>query len=141
MPLKKVLFINHSGTRTGAPLFLLNFLKWFKSHSDIPFEILFKDDGELRSEFEKLAPVTMFNSVKQARNRFKPEEIGLIYSNTVANGHVLKALEYLNSPIITHAHELDYNIRHANGLEIFFTFFTGEAFNTSFYRCFRSCPG
>ncbi|MEI6632882.1 MAG: hypothetical protein WCP22_03575, partial [Chlamydiota bacterium] len=56
----KVLFISHDARRMGAPILLLNFLRWFKEHAGIPFEILLGDDGELRPEFEALAPVTLW---------------------------------------------------------------------------------
>ena len=53
---KKVLFISHDASRTGAPLVLLNFLKWFKVNTAIPFLVLLKIDGEMEPEFQELGP-------------------------------------------------------------------------------------
>jgi glycosyltransferase involved in cell wall biosynthesis len=57
----KVLFISHDARRHGAQILLLHFLRWFKANTSIAFEIVLKGDGELRSEFEALAPVTLWN--------------------------------------------------------------------------------
>src|SRR5205085_3597882 len=41
--------------------------------------------------------------------------IGLIYSNTIANGRVLDALAPLRCPVLTHVHELEFAIRRFGG--------------------------
>jgi len=130
---KKILFISHDASRTGAPIFLLNFLKWFAKHSDAPFEIILKTDGDLRFGFEEIAPVTILNNGvhDQTNNvinkfmyrlrginknvpqrRWARENIGFIYSNTIANGNILNQLRHLRCPVITHVHELEYIIDH-----------------------------
>ena len=59
-----VLFISHDAWRTGAPLVLLHFLRWLKQHSTIPFVVLLREGaGELRPEFEHLAPVYAWNEL------------------------------------------------------------------------------
>jgi len=131
---KKVLFISHSAGRTGAPLMLLNFLKWMKNHSDISFEILLKTSGELEQDFADLVPTKVFaqsspnNLISRVRNKldlkgarshksrqlleyYKRAGISLIYSNTITNGEILAALSSLGIPVITHIHELDYWIK------------------------------
>ena len=42
----KILFISHDAGRTGAPLLLLNMLKWLKGNRDLSFEVLLMKDGE-----------------------------------------------------------------------------------------------
>lgn len=121
---------------------LLHFLRWFKVNTSIPFQILLKEGGDLESEFEALAPTVVLGqrvadrdklpnrivsrfklgeSVSQARlNSCKirmAENLGLIYSNTVANGPELKVLSSLGCPIITHVHELEYWIRYRTGAD------------------------
>ncbi|MCI5150817.1 MAG: glycosyltransferase [Candidatus Electrothrix sp. MAN1_4] len=55
---KRILFVCHCATRTGAPLILLNFLNWVKQHrSHLSFEILLKDGGPLEKEFKKITTV------------------------------------------------------------------------------------
>jgi glycosyltransferase involved in cell wall biosynthesis len=138
----RVLFISHDAWRAGAQIVLLHFLRWLKVHTQIPFEIILKDGiGPLRPEFEALASVAVWNDTASTsgmlaqlidslglrtrlgdrRSRIKLDHvkahlrqanIGLIYSNTITNGHVLAALSSLNCPVITHVHELEYWIAH-----------------------------
>ncbi len=129
---KKILFISHSACRTGAPLMLLNFLKWVKGYSDISFEILLKFPGELEADFASLAPTKIFfqpqkntffskvrnqlglkdsklqKHIKHLLDYYKRSGISLIYSNTITNGEILEVLAALKCPIITHVHELEY---------------------------------
>ena len=131
-----VLFISHEASRTGAPLMLLNFVRWFRERAGIPFAVLAKYDGPLRSEFEALGPFFVFYrrgswrvriEGKLARMRGMPlpwmadpdplrrlrkhGSVGLIYSNTVLNGDVLETMRGWRCPVITHAHELEWNIQ------------------------------
>ncbi|MFC1560241.1 glycosyltransferase family 4 protein [Candidatus Margulisiibacteriota bacterium] len=124
MSKKKILFISHDATRTGAPMVLLYFLRWLKNNTDIPFEIILRKGGKLKPEFKKLARVTVFNPEcfipffnknryhNKLKNRLLKENIGLIYSNTITNGFVQKFLSFLNCPMICHVHELEHSIKH-----------------------------
>jgi glycosyltransferase involved in cell wall biosynthesis len=129
---KSILFISHDASRTGAPIFLLNFLRWFKENTNIPFNILFRDGGPLTPEFKALGPVFFlrrpdllhnFPSISQNHhfdnmvknfhlksliNKMGKKNIGLIYSNTITNGHILKTLSSLHCPVLTHVHEMEY---------------------------------
>ena len=118
----RVLFISHDAKRHGAQILLLHFLRWFKSHTDIPFEILLKADGELRSDFEELAPITIWNEDGAAgelrrrvcgnspstEDRSRMAKFDLIYCNTATNGQILESLSSSSCPVICHVHELDY---------------------------------
>jgi len=134
--MKKVLFISHDASRTGAPMLLLNFLRWFKENADTPFEILLGRGGELEKDFSALAPTSVFyregegpeairkhniirrvtrrlginNPASRIRRRMAGSNIGLIYSNTSTNGNILQALSFLDCPVISHIHELSYSI-------------------------------
>lgn len=135
MEKKKILFISHEATRTGAPIFLRNFLLWLKKNSGLSFLIMLKDGGELIPEFSSIAPTYIFNYDNKSKhlshfllyhplirkyvyrlyhsyllNLIRKEKIGLIYSNTIANGEVLHFLSRLGCPIVTHVHELEYLI-------------------------------
>lgn len=122
-----ILFISHYAGRTGAPILLLNFLKWFKANTDIPFEILLKGDGQLRPEFETLGqvmiwppnppPQTKSTHLAHLREHLRQANIGLIYSNTITNGEVLADLAILNCPVITHVHELEFWINYRAGTQ------------------------
>jgi glycosyltransferase involved in cell wall biosynthesis len=138
----KVLFISHEATRSGAVLFLLNFLKWFRAKTTLPFLILIKIDGEMVSEFREIAPTLVVGRrsrashvlvrklhnlwlrtleilrLKKLSADLKSEDIGLIYSNTMTNGQLLEALAHLDCPIITHVHELEQLIRRHGTLNL-----------------------
>jgi len=139
VPVKKILFINHDASRSGAPIFLLNFLKWFQANSKIPFRVLSKNSGDMDRDFQALAPLSFFNRVLPRNSRLRSllsaqwlqmvlnrfhfkqllkdvttDDIGLIYSNTITNGDVLKFLSAVNCPVVTHVHELEYWI-HRSG--------------------------
>lgn len=118
-------------------MLLLDMLRWFKSNSDLNFEILLGRPGVLSAEFAALAPTHVYDYrqssnfairvlrklrlIKQAESlhrrhllrRFREAGIGLVYANTMTNGAVLAALSELGCPVITHAHELTYWIEHS----------------------------
>lgn len=131
-----VLFISHEASRTGAPLMLLSFLRWFREQAGIPFSVLLKRDGPLRSAFERLCPTYVLYRPESLRVRIAGKlarwagqtvpwqadpsvlrkirgsgKMGLIYSNTAVNGDALELLRDLGSPILSHVHELEGTIR------------------------------
>ena len=138
----QILFVGHNAGYTGAPIVFLNFLKWFKKNCDIPFQIILRRGGLLEGAFMSLAPVVTLDNgyigfierrlsffglekiaekIYQTRlkEKFRSGDFGLIYSNTVTNGHVLEALRHIDCPVITHVHELEYWIRNHMGLDKF----------------------
>ena len=134
---KEIIFISHDASRTGAPILLLNFLRWFKKNTDIPFRIILRKGGELESDFSELVPTLVFEQKLKNRiydriiRRLIPHDpalrlkkwlgdfnIGLIYSNTATNGNLLELLSFLDCPVISHIHELEYVIQYF-GLESF----------------------
>jgi glycosyltransferase involved in cell wall biosynthesis len=134
---EKILFISHDASRTGAPILLLNFLRWFKASTDNSFEILLGRGGELEKDFAALAPTDVFynegegseivqkhqfirritrrlginNPGARIRRKLAGSNIGLIYSNTSTNGNILQALSFLDCPVISHIHELEYSLK------------------------------
>lgn len=132
-----VLFISHYAGRTGAPMLLLDMLRWLKANSDLKFEILLGKPGVLSTEFAALAPTHVYDYrqssnfairvlrklrlMKQAQalhrrhllQRFRKVGVRLVYANTMTNGAVLEALSDLGCGVITHAHELTYWIEHS----------------------------
>jgi len=129
-----ILFISHDASRTGAPIMLLNLLRYLKKYQILSFNVLLNHTGPLESEFSALAPTKLFRLkrgivrkllkilkihffVQDIKNKhllkcYKNENFDLIYSNTIVNGEVLNVLSKLNIPIITHVHELEKIIEH-----------------------------
>jgi glycosyltransferase involved in cell wall biosynthesis len=137
MPEENVLFISHDASRTGAPIVFLNFLRWFKQNTDISFKILLRRSGELEPDFAALAPTFVFDRpqskslwqrvtkrlglnkskndpIVRLQQHHKRSEIKLIFSNTATNGQLLQALSFLQCPVISHIHELEYSIHYCN---------------------------
>lgn len=103
---KKVLFVSHEASRTGAPMFLLHFLRWLRANTSVSFELLLSKGGPLEPEFAKLVPLrTPAEFLHDVRAL---QSFDLIYANTCCNGTMLEQLAYGHVPIITHVHELDY---------------------------------
>ena len=133
--LSKILFVSHTGARTGAPIVLERLLKWLRENSDVEFEILLQTGGALEPAFSALAPTLLFQLPKYQQSiwrrilyelgplgeylraeqgkrklltHYKNAGIRLIYSNTITNGQILSDLATLHCPVICHIHELNY---------------------------------
>jgi glycosyltransferase involved in cell wall biosynthesis len=130
---RAILFVGHEATRTGAPIELLHFLRWFKKHGNRPFSILLDRGGELAGAFEQLGDSCLMErgswsperrSIRMLRHaglgalalraearatmRFAVRSSpALVYVNTIAGARALDNLT-LEVPILTHVHELDF---------------------------------
>ena len=131
----KVLFVCHSAARTGAPLVLLQLMRWLKVNTDWELETAIANDhdGELAKEFAALGPIHCLSSQQPQqsrlirklrhyfRNRRRVDDKGglsrrlqnrtfdLVYSNTITNGFYLERLLGKSAvPVLTHVHELNY---------------------------------
>lgn len=56
---KKIVFIGHEASRTGAPIFLLHLLRWMQEHADSTCELVLLTGGELEEEYRLLLPCTV----------------------------------------------------------------------------------
>jgi glycosyltransferase involved in cell wall biosynthesis len=83
-------------------------LKWLRTNTDMPFDVLLKAGGPLADAFAAIAPVTCWSD----QWTFNADDYGLIYTNTITNGDVLATLDAPLPPVITHAHEMDYWIQY-----------------------------
>lgn len=124
---KKIIFISHDSTLTGAPIVLLHLIEIVKSKNEYDFEIILLKGGILEEDFQKLGKVHLlrpsdynkrtfflwkFFPYLKYRNQLKvlSKTIGkadLILSNTVTNGKLLDYLAPLKIPVITYVHELE----------------------------------
>lgn len=102
---KKILFVSHESSRTGAPICLLHFLRWLKNHTTQPFEILLAREGPLKQSFQELAPVHSRASFLSDPSLIR--QFGLVHSNTIFNGRILSEILSEPVPVVTHVHELD----------------------------------
>ncbi len=133
---RRVLFVSHDATLTGAPVLLLHLLRWLRTNTSIDFEVVLRRGGELSAEFAALAPVwqaeatpgrlarTTMRVARRLGLRTSPDDahigrmvrqmsqrrFGAVYSNTFTNGAFVSRLGPLSCPVVTHVHELESNI-------------------------------
>jgi len=131
-----IVFVSHDATRTGAPIALLQFLRWFKKNGNRPFSVLFGAGGDLAGEFEELTDTcfidrgqwrrdalrtrfliaaqlgawTRFAESRGVRQFAAKTSPALVYVNSIASAHVIELLTP-NVPVLTHVHELDSSFR------------------------------
>ena len=136
MGLLSILFVSHNASRTGAPIELLHFLRWFKKNGNRPFSVLLGGDGELVSDFSDLADTwsldrshwlpqatrtNILNAMRLGKvarlaessdvRRFAAKSSpALIYANSIASARVIELLEP-KVPVLTHVHELEFAFR------------------------------
>jgi glycosyltransferase involved in cell wall biosynthesis len=133
---RRVLFVSHDALRSGAPVLLLHFLQWLRANTSIDFEVVLRRAGELAPEFAELSPVWHAEAatgrlahttmrvahrlgvgaspdhahVDRMVRQMSRRNFGLIYSNTFTNGAFVSRLGELQCPVVTHVHELQWNI-------------------------------
>ena len=135
--MKKILFITHEASRTGAPFVLYYLLEWIKiNESDIDISLLTLEDGELKNDFKNIC--TNYYSLKSIKDNpksnllkkilskigvketFKEREesflklialqkFDLIYSNTILSIPFGNTIKSYtkNTKHIVHVHELN----------------------------------
>lgn len=127
-----ILFISHDSSQSGAPLFLLRFLRWYRANDSRRFCVLTGHDGPLRRDFSQLGRVDLFephtilyrvlrkmNAHKLLLTRHRRKllrelqrrDIELIYANSIASGPMIEFASALGCPLICHVHELESAIQ------------------------------
>lgn len=105
---RKILFISHDASRTGAPLFLLNLIRWLRENDKWDARIVLRSGGVLEPEFRELGETIVCSDIEAERAALA--DVSLIYSNTCTNGLFLRNLPDGAIPVVTHVHELPYTI-------------------------------
>jgi glycosyltransferase involved in cell wall biosynthesis len=132
---KKILFVVHEASRTGAPILLLDMIRRFKQNSAIPFQILIVQDGNLTDEYRKLGETLVWFKHNHAGSGigilgklvgkamvffrmlyifFRIRGANIVFLNTLSNGHIHKKLLWLKCIFICYVHELETVIRVLN---------------------------
>lgn len=140
MAARGILFVSHDATRSGAPIALLHFLRWFKRNGNRPFSILLGHGGDLIAEFEQVAdtwsiarsrwhPYSRWTQLfvrfglgewahrgeaADARKFAAKSSPSLIYSNAIASARIIEMLTP-HVPVLTHVHELESYFRALRG--------------------------
>ncbi|MFN8416240.1 MAG: glycosyltransferase family 4 protein [Cytophagaceae bacterium] len=144
---KKILFISHDASRTGAPILLLNLINWLVVNKGVSAEILIMNGkawhDKLVPDFSKVGKVYVLNENKisylERIKRFFLKKIGVpndssntrlvelfknkkydfIYANTLVTSTIIPDLSrLLKAPILMHAHELEVVTQRFVGVEV-----------------------
>ncbi|HEX8736662.1 MAG TPA: glycosyltransferase [Pyrinomonadaceae bacterium] len=130
--MKRILFIGHEASRSGAPMILLHFLRWLKENdSQFEADLLLLRGGDLEEEYRKAANVYVLPEAGKPRlfgrgvNFFKkkfklaPKQPNLppfarnydaVLGNTVISLEYLKLFKQKGFPTISWLHELDFAV-------------------------------
>jgi LmbE family N-acetylglucosaminyl deacetylase/glycosyltransferase involved in cell wall biosynthesis/GT2 family glycosyltransferase len=115
----EILFVSHEAGRTGAPVFLLNLIRYVTSALDVSATILLLRGGDLEAEFQAIGPTVVLGAPETLDARLiealKARDIRLIYVNTISNGALQARLIALGCPMVCHVHELAFSIQHHFG--------------------------
>lgn len=131
LPGKKILFISHDATRTGAPILLKHHLQGFKKqYPDFAFDIMLKSGGELQIDFEQIGNVIktpaqiirygffdrLFKQPERSLHKLEKsltENYDTVYGNTVVTADLLMIAKKAKPGVVTvcHVHELEIAIK------------------------------
>jgi len=114
---RRILFVSHEATRTGAPKIILNLLKHFAAECDIQCESILISGGHLATEFSKYSIVDCFNlspepsdvlsqRVQQLVARERNNLPVLAICNSMESRYVTQELSKWGIPTISLIHEL-----------------------------------
>jgi glycosyltransferase involved in cell wall biosynthesis len=135
---RKILFCSHAAERTGPPIIMLHLARWLRANTDVRFELLFLQGGDLEDEFRELAPVWILDEWAPPRTaavleslawkvklgRFAPrirtralrrrlrgiQDVDVVYVNTCGSVRALRYLDAGAADVITHVHELSVGL-------------------------------
>lgn len=122
--MKKILFISHDATRTGAPILVLNLVKLLLSFNEYEVHFLLKKGGGLENDFKDLAPTyclykqklskvdfikqKLFKTKSLIEDKLFLKQFHSIISNTITNGDILEKIRAnYKGQIISYIHELE----------------------------------
>lgn len=129
---RRILFLNHSASRNGASILLLNLLHWLHANCGHELEVLSFGGGPLIPDFRAVAPTRVWRDplffLRRARSpgvealRARLHETilraylglrkyDLVYANTAATGSYVSALRAGKRAVLWHIHELPYAIK------------------------------
>lgn len=139
-----IVFVGHGASRTGAPVSLLNIIRWTRTHSNFDCHLILGNGGPLVDEYSRFASVYVWNKAlghasghRQLATRLlswagrggpTPAQrqseilvqiqslpIRCIFNNTGVNGHILEAVRSrTTAPIVSRIPELEGYMRKNN---------------------------
>jgi glycosyltransferase involved in cell wall biosynthesis len=98
-----VAFVTHETQRSGAPMALLNLLRWLRETTDLSFSVVLGGiEGPLAAELAELAPV----APAAEGGAELLVDARLVYANSSWSNPILTQAPAFDAPVVTHVHEL-----------------------------------
>lgn len=127
---RRVLFVSHEATRTGAPKIILNILKHFYAQCDIQCESVLHSGGFLAAEFEQHGIVDCMNlprepgeeltkRIEKFVHREKGNKPVMAVCNSMESRFVAEELAKHGVPLISLVHELPSSYTHQDYNTVF----------------------
>lgn len=127
---KKILVVSHEASYTGAPLLLIQLIKFIKLNYNYSVQIVIIRGGPLEKEFEQYGSVTilkdagyssrrgvsrlksiLINRIKNIKTFYFAINSDFIFCNSIICGNIIGWLRFSRTPIYTYVHELEQVIR------------------------------
>jgi len=110
----RILFVTHDSCRTGAPLFLLNFLRWLREfHAEIGCDLLIRQRGELDQEYMTVADKT-YHWQSKSRLVEALNAKGLVGKRRGVLDQLLRHLSSYEKKLLTRLGHEDYDLVFVN---------------------------
>ena len=134
-PIRRPLFIGHDASRTGAPLVLLQLIRWIRDRTAMRPSVLLLGGGPLADDYRALATTWILQEaldasivppdlrhsnafrwlsqvgVRRIARQIAAHDPDLIYANTAAVRRGFDLLGSIDAPVVTHVHELETILR------------------------------
>ena len=133
--MKKILFVLHEASRTGAPFTQLHLMRWLKQNTNYQMMLVLLNGGDLVEEFKQLAEVHIVNKPyvpatiprrilnrigqyyrpdsKQLLQHIKNFNPDLLFVNTaVALGYAAELKMQIGVKLVSYLHELEITFYH-----------------------------
>ena len=128
MKKKKIAFVSHDASRTGAPILLLRLIQEIKKKAtNFEIIILLKSDGALKEDFEQLGKTFVWGPLKNRKKGIKEKilsrldfmlsrkniaflkefnSVDIVFNNTITNASLLKEIPLNGKKVFSYFHEL-----------------------------------
>lgn len=124
---KRIIFISHESSLTGAPVLLLNLLGLLKDTGLFNIRIILFRGGTLEKQFYKYGKVSILKSKNYSKQsfllcrginflifrikllllQFEIKDAEIVFNNTITNGKILRYLSISSAKVISYIHELE----------------------------------
>lgn len=114
---KTILFVGHEAEQTGAPVILLDIIKWFNEHTAYKVKTLLLRGGKLLEEYENVTDILVVDNlsnkqmIKHQVEKFIGNDDCLIFLNTIVSARALDFIDTKKFQVISYIHEMEKTLK------------------------------